>query len=455
MNIRARLTLAFFIIVTVVLTLISSAIYFFSENYREQDFYRRLKNRAINTAKVLMEIKEVNAALLKRMERNNPASLSNQYIFIYNEHDEELYSSDETPSTLVDSILLSSIKRQQEIRYRNDKYEVLGFVYKDMDNEFTIVAGATDVYGLDAIRNLRNVLLITLGVSMFMVSFLGWIFAGRALNPISRIVKQVENITEENLNKRLDEGNTRDELSKLSQTFNHMLGRLQSAFASQKNFIANASHEIKTPLTVMSGEIEVSLLQNRQKEYYVKVLRSVLQGLKGLNKLSTQLLLLAQTSTDHPEKNFTSLRIDDILWEMKEELAKAFSEYNVQIDFDIELKPESLVVDGDEQLLKVAMFNLMDNGCKYSNDNAVTVTLNSNGTEVQINFLNKGKEIAPDQLERIFEPFYRGNNDKKIRGFGIGLSLTKRIITLHAGAINVFSSSQATTFSVLLPIKRL
>jgi sensor histidine kinase regulating citrate/malate metabolism len=93
MNIRAKLTLLFFTIVIVVLGAIAFSVYFFSADYREEDFYRRLKNRASNTAKVLVEIEEVNADLLRRLERNNPASLPNQYIVIYNYKNDELYSS--------------------------------------------------------------------------------------------------------------------------------------------------------------------------------------------------------------------------------------------------------------------------------------------------------------------------------------------------------------------------
>jgi signal transduction histidine kinase len=172
------------------------------------------------------------------------------------------------------------------------------------------------------------------------VSILGWVYAGKVLSPISKIVSEVDDITEVNLKQRLDEGNKKDELSRLSRTFDRMLERLESGFAAQKNFIANASHEIKTPITVMSAEIEVTLLQERDKENYIAALKSILNGLKGLNKLSTQLLLLAQTSAEQPEKKFNSIRIDDILWEVKDELTKANPNYNIEILFSIDLNHE-------------------------------------------------------------------------------------------------------------------
>lgn len=455
MNIRTKLTVIFFSLVIVVLTAISFSIYFFSENYRDQDFYRRLKNRAINTAKVLTEVKEVNAALLKRMERNNPASLPNQYIVIYSYKNEELYSSDGNQVIAIDSLLLNRIRLGNEIRYTDGKYEVLGFLFTDGHDRFTVLAAATDVYGVDALHNLRSILIFTFGVSLVFVSLLGWVYAGRVLRPISRIVNEVSNITEINLNRRLDEGNQKDELSKLAKTFNGMLGRLQSAFVSQKNFIANASHEIKTPITVMAIEIEVALLQDRDKPYYTRILRSVLGGLRGLNKLSTQLLLLAQSSADEPEKNFAPIRIDDVLWEMKDELLKAFPDYHVEINFDLNLRHESLIVEGDEQLIKVAILNLMDNGCKYSTDQHVTINLDSIGSDyISLNFINSGKEIEQGQLEKIFAPFYRGRMDKKEKGFGIGLSLVSSVVKLHRGEVAVVSSPERTQFTIKFPVRK-
>jgi signal transduction histidine kinase len=456
MNIRARLTLIFFTLVMVVLSIICLSIYFFSENHRKEDFYRRLKNRAINTAKVLTEVKEVNADLLKRMERNNPASLPNQYIAIYNFRNEELYSSDGSPAVKVDTSLLNLIRLQNEISFKEGKFEALGFLFADRYDRFTVVAAATDVYGLDALANLRNVLVITFSLSLLLISLLGWIYAGRVLRPISKIVSQVSEITEINLNRRLDEGNHKDELSKLSQTFNSMLERLQAAFLSQKNFIANASHEIKTPITVMTSEIEVSFLHPRNPEYYVKVLRSVLGGLRGLNDLTTRLLLLAQTSASEPRTNFTRFRIDDALWEVKEELLKAFPYYKIDIDFDLGIGPDSLTIEGDEHLIKVAILNLMDNGCKYSDDHCTAIRLEGENTNfLSLRFGNLGKGIDADQLDKIFEPFFRGKGNLTTKGSGIGLSLVSRIINLHQGTITVRSvPGEITEFTVRFPVRR-
>jgi signal transduction histidine kinase len=454
MNIRSRITVIFFLIVIVVLTAISLSIYLLSANYRKIDFYRRLKNRAINTAKILVEIEEVNAELLQRLERNNPASLSSQYIVIYNYKNEILYQSDSNAPISIDTTLLNKIRIDKEIEFSKGDYEALGFLFTEQYDRYTVVGAAIDVYGSDALDNLRNTLIATFFISIFLVSLIGWFYAGRVLKPISKIVDEVGAITEENLSRRLAVYKENDELGKLATTFNKMLQRLQNAFASQKTFIANASHEIKTPITVMAGEIEVTLLHDRDKEYYIKILRSVHQGLRGLNRLSTQLLILAQTSSDNPQRNLYNLRIDDIVWEAKEELQRFHPEYVIDIQFMAELNHDALSVNGDPQLLKIALMNLIDNGCKYSDNKTVEVKLLTKPEFIQMDFLNTGPGIETEMIEKIFNPFFRATSaDKRIKGFGIGLSLADRIVHLHGGQISVDSKPHhQTKFTVLLPI---
>jgi signal transduction histidine kinase len=450
MKIRAKFTVLFSVVVIVVLTIVSLSIYYASYRFRQDDFQRRLRNRAINAAKVLAEVKEVNAELLKRIERNNPASLPDQRISIYDDHFQQLYASDENPAAIINFEILKNLKEiPSQIATYVDHHDVLYFSLAEATSNLYIIASAVDLYGNDALRNLRNILLVVFCGSVVLVCLLGWIYSGRVLQPISRIVTEVGSINESNLNSRVAVGPNGDELDKLAETFNSMLTRLQGAFGLQKNFISNASHEIKTPITVMSGEIEVALLQKRDSEYYLQVLQSVLTSLKGLNALSTQLLLLAQASAEHSKTNFQLIRIDDLLWEAKEDLVKAFPDYKIEIDFDLNIIPESLTIRGDEQLMRVAFLNLMDNGCKYANNKNVTVRLRSmEGGAVEIRFLNEGQTISAENIGKIFEPFFREKKGTTGKGFGIGLSLVSSVVKLHKGSTEVKSENGQTIFTL-------
>ena len=452
MKIRTSLTLIFFLIVIVILSIVSVAIYFFSAEYREQEFYTRLRNKAENTAKLLIEVDEVSPDLLKRIERGNPANLTNERISIYNFRNEEIYSSDSGNVIPVDIALLNEIRLEEEVRFRYNDYEVLGFLFVGGFDRFTVVAAATDVYGFKKINNLRNILFIVLAVSLFIVSLTGWIYAGRILKPISNLVDEVGKISGTSLNLRLEIKNgKKDELAKLAETFNLMLDRLESAFLSQKNFIANASHELRTPITAITGEIEVALMQPRTPDDYVKVLRSLLDDTRNLGSLSTQLLLLAQTSSVNHQPLFQPVRIDEILWEAKGDLTRANKGYNIHFKFDIDLNDEALMLRCDEQLVKIVFVNLLDNGCKYSSDRTVVVTLSSTPGALLIDFVNNGADIPPGEKEKIFSPFIRGTNVGNTRGHGIGLSLASQIMKLHGGWIQVQTDPPTIKFTAHFP----
>jgi signal transduction histidine kinase len=250
------------------------------------------------------------------------------------------------------------------------------------------------------------------------------------------------------------EGTENDEISKLAHTFNNMLERLETAFKMQKNFIANASHELRTPLTTITGQLEVALMNVRTNTEYENIMYSVLEDIKNLNTASNRLLLLAQASSETSEIDFRPVRIDDVVWQGVAELRKRNPDYHVSVSLDDAFKDEvQLTVMGNEQLIKTALVNLIDNGCKYSAKHRIHVNIYPAEQQVRLSFLDRGVGIVPADLPHIFEPFYRGKNTGSVRGHGIGLSLVERIIRLHRGRIQVFSElGKGTTFEVAFPI---
>lgn len=440
MNIRNRITLRFILIVAVIIFAASLMIYIFSADYRKDEFYSRLQSKANNTAKLLIEVDEVDVTLLRKIEKDNPVSLSNERIIIFDFRNHLLFSTDEGKTIKIDTALLNRIRLEDEVRYMQGDYEVLGFLFKGQYDRFVVVAAATDIYGFNKLKNLRTILLIVFFLSVVGVSISGWFFAGKALQPISKVVHQVDDISITSLNLRVDEGNGKDEIAHLAQTFNSMLERLETSFAIQKNFIANASHELRTPLTAITGQLEVTLLNARSNSEYESVIHSVLEDIKSLNTLSNRLLLLAQTSADGTERKMTPLRIDELIWQTKDELIRHNPNYIIRIDFDHNLDDESkLTISGDEQLIKAVISNIIENGCKYSANHTTDILITSSRWGLAISFKDQGIGIYPDDLENIFEPFYRGRNTQNIKGHGIGLSMVKRIVSLHKGNIKINS----------------
>lgn len=455
MDIRKKLTARFILIVAIIISLSSISIYFSSAEYRKDDFRKRLKSKAINTAKLLIEVDEVDADLLKKIEKDNPVSLPNERIIIFNFKNEILYSSDEHTEIQYTDQLLDNIRLENEIYYEQGKYEVVGFLYTDQYDRFVIIVAGTDIFGLNKLSNLRTILLISFLSSILVISLSGWIYAGKALQPIKKVVEEVDAIGISSLDRRVDEGNGTDEIAQLAKTFNEMLVRLEKAFTLQKNFIANASHELRTPLTVITGQLEVALLAERSAENYKNVLQKTLTDIVNLNSTSNRLLLLAQASSDSAKKEMQPVRIDEILWQAKESVNKRYPAYHIKIQFDADLDDDDkLTISGDEQLLKTAMVNVIDNGCKYSSDKSVTVLIKPIGTALLLEFHDAGIGIDAEDLPLITEPFHRGRNTTQIKGHGIGLSLVERIITLHNGTLSIRSTlNVGTVVSITLSLK--
>lgn len=454
MNIRNKLILLFVSIVALILFATSFAVYFFSANYRQDEFYTRLTAKARAVARLTIEVKEVTHEVLIKIENDNPLNLTMEEVRVYNSDNKILYTSDQNNFIEIDDRLLEQVRNKHEVRFRRGEYECLGYLYTDQFGHFVVIVAAVDIYGIEKLSNLRTILLITFGAAIFIIVISGYFYVGRMLQPIARVIREVDDISATSLHRRVDTGNGKDEMSKLSSTFNSMLERLEQAFTTQKNFIANASHEIRNPLTAILGQLDVSMLKERSSAEYVKVLQSVREDITTLKTVSNRLLLLAQASMEDVEKRFMVLRLDQLLWDSRTELNKLHPDYSISIDVDSSIDDESKMnVNGDEQLLKAAIINVLDNGCKYSVNNRVSVLLKSSGGKTMLQFKDHGIGIPEEDIPHLFEPFYRGHNTESYKGNGIGLSLVYRIVKSHFGDIRIQSQvNQGTVLTIFLPV---
>lgn len=453
MNIRTRLTIQFLSIASVIMIVSSVAVYLLSAHYRQVDLYERLKNKANVTARLLIKVDEIDINLLRKIEKGNPMSLPDEKVIIFNYKNNILFSTDENNAIKTDINLLNKIRLEGEVKYKQGKYEVLGFLYSYKYDRFVVLAAATDIYGKKRIHNLAIVLIIVVAVSLLLFMISGWIYAGKALKPITRIIKEVNDIKISSLNQRLHEGEGKDELEQLSHTFNNMLDEIEAAFKTQKGFIANASHELRTPLTAITGQLEFILMKPHTSEEYKNTLSSVFEDIKNLNMASKRLLLLAQTSSDISESAFLPVRMDEITWLACEDALRYSPDYNVKFNIDESLDDETMTVAGDEQLLKIAIYNLIENGCKYSNDHTVLVNIRAAQPNVIIEVIDHGIGMSQEDIRQITTPFFRGDNVSSTKGTGIGHSLIDRIIKVHHGTIQIISElNKGTQINLQLPL---
>jgi len=454
MKIRTRLTLQFLVIGGIIMMIASFAIYYASANFRRQDFQNRLRNNSLIAAKLLLEADDIDATRVEKLEKDNPVKLYNEKIVILNFLNDTLYSSDKSGIIKISYETLERIRQYENVGYRDGDYTICGTLYTSRFDRFVILSAATDDDGLVFLKKLQLILFFVTLISLGLFSVAGWFYAGRALKPISDVISKVEDISITSLNLRLNEGNGKDELSGLAKTFNKMLARLETAFVMQKDFISNASHEMRTPLTSINGQLEVLVMKDRSTEEYKIATASVLDDIKSLITLLNRLLLMARTSSESETNSNKKTRIDELMWQIREEMRKTNTEARIGISLDESLSDaEQMVVAGDEYLLRVALSNLIENGCKYSAGNSVEITLRQLENWIEIVIKDQGIGIPENEISKVFEPFFRGSNAKTIQGTGIGLPLVKQILNKHHGTIEITSIiNKGTTVLVKLPL---
>ncbi|MBL7913391.1 MAG: HAMP domain-containing protein [Bacteroidia bacterium] len=437
MKIRTRITLQFSIIVSVILITFSIIIYSLLSNFRQTEFLERLKDKALTSVKLLSDVDEVNNELLKIIDRNAVNPLPEEKVFIYDYTNKLVYSSLPEDKDEINKNILDKIRLEGEIQYSENDSESIGILFKGKYDRYVVVASAYDKYGLTKLNYLRNILISGDIVSVALIVLIGLFFSKQTLQPISNVVNQIDKITASNLSLRIDEGNAKDEIAQLAIKFNKMLERLDAAFEIQRSFVANASHELRTPLTTITGQLEVTLMKIDINDEGREVLKSLLIDIKQLNKLSNGLLDLAQANLDISEIKLSSIRIDELVGLTRAELLKRNKDYKVILNFNEFPDENWLILKANEQLLKSALLNVIENACKYSHDTTAKINLGFDEKFIYIDVFDNGIGITEEDLKHVFEPFYRANNVKSYKGHGIGLTLTKKIIELHDGVISI------------------
>ena len=455
MQIRSRLTLQFALLVSTILLVAFISLYFFAKQSSEDEFNKRLIEKAITSAVLLLKVEQVDSSLLKTIDLSKHDVLFRENISILDDQDKEIYTNNDTIKFEAPSSLLKSIRQKGEQRFFQNGFDIVGISFKDKNQTHVILAGAIDIDGHSRLLNLRRVLIILFLIMVAIVTLAGWIYAGRALKPIKQVIADVQGISTVDLSQRLHSSQNPDEIGNLVSIFNSLLGRIENSFTLQKTFLTNVSHELKNPLTKITSQLEVTLLRDRSSEEYREIIQSVLEDTKELNQLSNSLLDLASLEQNNMNLATSRVRIDEVLWEVRESIQSLNSTYKVDLHtVSMPKNEEDLYLQANLYLLKTALQNLIENACKFSDDKTATVSLLCTTDELEIRIFDNGPGIGKDELQNIFQPFYRTNNSSKIKGHGIGLSLCQRIIAIHKGTIEVDSTvDQGTQMTVIFNTK--
>lgn len=445
----SRTVLLFLVPFLMVILLFSVFIYYSVSSYSEDYLFKLLEARANKVAKENFEGKNVKTGFTTKETVEKLPHEKDYFIPITN----NLNLQTESEKVGVGSVFFQNVIQKGSAEFVSKQYLYKGIRYKSKSGEFIVITIAENYFEKNKSETLTKTLLFVIGTALLLLLYIAIYYSKNIFKPISAITESVKEISSENLHLRLDDKNTNNELNELTRTFNDMLDRIETSFETQNNFISNASHELRTPLTAIIGEADVTLSKLRNPEDYIESLQIVLQEAEKLDNKTKALLFLAQTGFNGKIQKFEKVRIDQLLWEVKENLEGMNLKNKIFID--TELLPENpmkLKVNGNIQLLHLAFSNIISNGCKYSNFQTVTVSIGASDDFVYIIIKDTGIGIPEDEIKYIYDPFFRASNTKKYEGFGIGLPLTRNIIRIHNGKIMVTSvENEGTVVQITLP----
>lgn len=452
MKSRIHIIIMLFLSFLAVVGLFGGSVYFFLNKYSYNDLYKRLETRARIAAEHHYSTDTLHAENLLRAKEAYLEKLpeEREYLLDPPTGSEVQLLSKRTgiPPNVLNGIAVGGIGtgKQGETFFAGVRHDNGG-------REHWVVVSAHNYYASHHLSYLRG-LLWGLMLLTALITFLFFTYFSRHLfDPIARITERLRHISTVNMHQRLEEEGGNKEIRTLIDTANGLLDRMETAFETQKNFISNASHEFGTPLTSIIGEAEVALAKDRPATEYRETIGTMLQQAERLDKIVRSLLFLAKTGYTNKAINFTIVRVDAVVWAVKEVMDDLHPGNNITVDLSLlPENPRKLKVNGNADLLQLAIANIVNNAFKYSSNKPVTVSVAAGDKEVIVLVKDHGIGIPEDEIQFIYDPFFRASNTGYFEGYGIGMPLARNVVKLHGGMLTVNSTSGVgTTVQINLP----
>lgn len=449
MKIRDRLALFLTLSAAGIMLVAGLIIWYGSAAHRKQYFLKVLQQEVSFRGQQLPESSDLYAGFPQNPEERISAADNGDKITIILPQKNRKTAEDSLKSHFPPDFV-EELFREKYADFQAGEKEGAGRVFEKEEEDFVVVVAAIDRQGKAQLENLKTFLLAGFLLSVPLLYLFGRLSARHILKPLAGKIQKARRISASNLHLRLIVYNEKDEIGQLAIAFNEMLDRLETSFEMQRNFISNASHEIKNPLTAIIGEAEVSLERRRKPEEYIESLLNISKEADRLDALVDSLFSLAKTGFEESPPEQEETRLDEVLLEARLKADRAYPENRIKLDFsDLPENPELITIYGNPNLLQVAFTNLIENACKFSGNQEVHVKLSVREKAVQFRISDKGVGIPPQDINNILQPFYRAGNARTFKGFGIGLSLTDKIIRLHRGQMVIVSEEgKGTTIEI-------
>ncbi|MDX2188696.1 MAG: HAMP domain-containing sensor histidine kinase [Bacteroidota bacterium] len=447
MTFKARIIISFFFLSLIVIGSFSVYVYFYYASYRKELFISRLSSKA-DVIEKLDQGQDRSSAISNSMIYTDLITLFDEKVILIDNQKQITYTNI-VDGNVLDShmVILQNAKIQSKYYYT--AFGQTEIIVTQFKNGSKLIISAVDILGNDKLNNLTSTLVLGNSFALALSILLGLIFADAIVKPLNNITRTLNRISDKDLTYRLEVPKGKDELFLISTYFNGMMDRLQKSFINQKNFISHASHEMRTPLTKVLVNLQSIQRRQRKGSESYKDITLAIDDTKVAVELVNGLLQLALVSKIE-ELELSTMRLDDIFLAILSDLKEKYPSITVKFDLknkDEEFEPIECKLQ--KELFPVALYNIIENSVKYANGNPVEISIIKENNIANVFIRDNGLGILPSDIKYIYEPLYRGQNAITKKGFGIGLSLVKRILDLHQITFNLESVPQTGTVVTL------
>jgi len=364
-----------------------------------------------------------------------------------NDFDFTRHMQDVTAEGIGDAVYTSIGPDEERVRVMQHDFLFLG-------KPTTIFLAESIEEEISSIEEIKLFLFIAIPVSILLAGLVSFWIVDRSLSPLKMFSRTVRQITHKNLNERVAPETETRELTELADSFNDMLNRLQKAFEVERRIISDASHELKTPLSVILTQCDVVLQKSRTKEEYIEALETVKDSGKNMKCLVNNLLSLARLDSGLLEPSrFERVQANDCI----DEAVNAARILGESKGVRLHLHTKDMIeISGSRERLAEAFLNVIENGVRYNSEGgSVEIETSREGDTALIQIKDTGPGIEEKDLARIFERFYRADASRSTEGTGLGLSIAKAIVEAHGGEISAISTpGKGSCFFIRLPLSQ-
>ncbi|WP_439555944.1 sensor histidine kinase [Dyadobacter sp.] len=451
MSIKQRITIVFGLLVALLLLLFSIFIYQTYESYRQSLMRNRLQRRAVAGQLYFQNRLE--------FHRSSYLTLPDQHEFLVDSSNKIIYqSSGMSDYKLTPKLLREARKEEVYFNYKSKPLKTLkegiALSFSVDGKRYVSVVTAHDLSGIQASESLFFILASGNIILLVIVAFAGFFFARRAMLPFDELIAQMDPAAVSDFSFRLQGRKGADEAAYLANSFNELLSRLNTLAISQEHFVSYASHEIRTPLTVVKGILETSLAYDKELGDVKQSMEKALVRLEGAIELANSLLHLAEVEGLQSARVREDINIVDTVLDTISYFGEKRPDQQIDLVLTDTFTQQSfnLRILGNATLLRTVLTNILDNASKYSKQKAVELKVDIESPWVVITITDLGIGIPGAELDDVFLPMMRAGNVGNVPGFGLGLTIAKKIVEIHKGQLSVKSmKDKGTAVLIRLP----